>query len=94
MLPLPFIYQKRKGKKKKEPSSSLPLARLITSDQSGLANASASVMKSMENDFLYVWLMEGAPGSYYLVFLLPSVRNVIFPPLHVLFFFTFCFFFS
>lgn len=35
-------------------------------------------MESMENGFLYVSLMEGAPGSYYLVFLLPGAGNLIF----------------
>lgn len=37
-------------------------------------------MELMQNDVLYIWLMDGAPGSYYLVFLLPSGRNLIFLP--------------
>lgn len=64
----------------KNPGLVTPAARLIALDQSGRAEAAASVIDSAENGFLYVSLMVGAPGSYYLVFLVPCAGNLILYP--------------
>lgn len=64
----------------KNPGLFTPAARLIALDQSGRAEAAASVIDSAENGFLYVSLMVGAPGSYYLVFLVPGAGNLILYP--------------
>lgn len=53
-----------------------PGARLIALDQSRQAEAAPGVIDSEENGFLYMGVV-GAPGSYYLVFLVSGAGNLI-----------------
>ncbi len=53
-----------------------PGERLIARDQSRQAEAAPGVIDSEENGFLYMGV-EGAPRSYYLVFLVPGAGNLI-----------------
>lgn len=53
-----------------------PGERLIALDQSRQAEATPGVIDSVENGFLYMGV-EGDPGSYYLVFLVPGAGNLI-----------------
>lgn len=53
-----------------------PGARLIALDQSRQEAAAPGVIDSEENGCLYTGAV-GAPGSYYLVFLVPGAGNLI-----------------
>lgn len=57
-------------------ASLTPGERLIALDQSRQAEAAPGVIDSKENGFLSTGV-EGAPGSYYLVFRVPGAGNLI-----------------